>query len=409
MSSTSCAEAGCSELPIFSCSCDKSLFLCQYHVGKHLLSVGVHIPTSLYILVPENQKSIVFKYLSLKKELAKQNLKDLINSANELLKFIINETKQEQKKLILEQNYLNTILKTLNKTSMLEKDILEAAISGKKIIEKNFKSYLNEISLFLSKLYTSECKKVGIKDDYALMFRTVFSNEIDLIDLETYRKSTISFSVSDLAYECGCCNIGENKYFVYGGYGSAYSSSTKIIDIKAKSVESLPSDSPLAYHGLSLFNDEVYCFGGYTGSNYTNISKKFDLKKRVWTIIQPLPQANHFNSASTLDNQILVFGYQSAELFNFNPDQNSFTTKFSFTTNTMKFIFENWIVVFGKGLYQIDYDSKLIKKQEFNDQGDFLNSSANFRRGNNIYFLVHGPKLYRIKTDSGSIEQINFV
>ena len=169
MSSTSCAEAGYSELPVFSCSCDKYLFLCQYHVGKHLLSLGVHIPTSLFILVPENQKLIVFKYLSMKKEFAKQNLKDLINSANELLKFIINETKQEQKKLILEQNYLNTILKTLNKTSMLEKDILEAAISGKKITEKTFKFNLNEIYIFLSKFYTSECKKVEIKDDDILV------------------------------------------------------------------------------------------------------------------------------------------------------------------------------------------------------------------------------------------------
>ena len=115
---------------------------------------------------------------------------------------------------------------------MVNKDILEAAISGKKIIEKNFKSYLNEISLFLSKLYTSECKKVGIKDDdYALMFRTVFSNEIDLIDLRSYKKATIKFSVNDFRAFSGCCKIAKNKYFVYGCHTSSNVSSIKIIDI----------------------------------------------------------------------------------------------------------------------------------------------------------------------------------
>ena len=84
-------------------------------------------------------------------------------------------------------------------------------------------------------------------------------------------------------------------------------------------------------------------------------------------------------------------------------------SKYSFTVNTYKYIFENWIVVFGNALFEIDKNSDCIKRQEFKDSGTDLNSCATFRRGNHIYFLLHTPILYRIKTDTKSIDLINFI
>ena len=105
-----------------------------------------------------------------------------------------------------------------------------------------------------------------------------------------------------------------------------------------------------------------------------------------------------------------MIGFQSAETFNYNPFQNIFTTsKYRFTASTYKYIFENWIVVFGDALFEIDENSNLVKKQEFKDSSNSLNSYGYFKRGNNIYFILNGPKLYRIKTVTKSIESINFI
>ena len=225
-------------------------------------------------LVPEKHKQQVLNYLFLKRE--------LINFSNDLLKLIIEQTKKAQNKLIIEETNLNFMIIAFQKTSLIHQDILEAAISDKHNDEKGLKFELDEISICLSKIYESESNEHEIKDDdFALIFKTNFCNQIDLIDLESFGKTTLEFSVNDLTHLCGCCKIAQNKYFVYGGLGSSNSSSTKIIDIESKSIESLPSDTMMYRVGLCLFNQEVYCFGG-SNVNPLNACKKFDLIKKVW-------------------------------------------------------------------------------------------------------------------------------
>ena len=174
------------------------------------------------------------------------------------------------------------MIKDFDKTSMAHKDILEAATLDKTDTDYGIKFDLNESNDLLKKIFESEYNKPRFKDDnFAILFRNNLSSQIDLIDLETYRKTAINFSVSDLTNHCGCCKICDNKYLVYGGFGNVYLSSAKIIDIKTKSVESLPSDSPNCTGALCLFNKEVYCFGGSIGSGPINICKKIDLKKSM--------------------------------------------------------------------------------------------------------------------------------
>ena len=261
-------------------------------MSKHLLASGSHTMESLVSEVTENQKVKVFNYLTFKKELARQNLKALTNFSNELLKLIIEQTNKTQKKLIIEQNNLNSMIKPFKKTSLVHKGILEAAIVDKHNYEKGLNFEFNEISNYLSKIFESEPNNPEIKDDnFALLFREKDCNQIDLIDLENYRKATINFTVSDLTYKCGCCKIAQNKYFVYGGSGSSNSSSTMIIDIESQSVESLPSDSPNYGSELCFFDKEIYCFGGTSGT-FLKICKKYDFIKKVWIYIQALPKAN---------------------------------------------------------------------------------------------------------------------
>ena len=100
-----------------------------------------------------------------------------------------------------------------------------------------------------------------------------------MIDLATFRKTNTLFNSNCLAYLCGCCKIGQNKFFIYGGYGKDYLGSAGILDLTKKSFETLQSDSKIGYNGLCLANDEVYCFGGY-GSGTLKESKKFNLEKK---------------------------------------------------------------------------------------------------------------------------------
>ena len=381
MITTSCYESSCREQPLFSCSCNKYLYVCQLHITKHFLLTGVHTLTSIVTLVPENKRNSIMEYLKIKKRLMIQNINNLINYSKELINLITSQTKKAIEKLNIQKINLNYMIEAFYKTSMINKDIIEAVNYGYHNYEKAIDLDLNETSNFIKRNFGLMINSHLAKDDdFAIIFKSNYCNQIGLVNLETFRKSTINFSVSDLVQFCGCCKIGEYKYFTYGGYSSSPSNSTKIIDIKMKTVELLPSDSPNQVNGLCLFKEEVYCFGGYNTSAI-NICKKFDLNKRVWIIIQTLPEFNHNTSASTLGDQIIVCGCQSQELYNYNPVQNVFSnSKYRFIGTNFKYIFENWIVVFGNSLFEIDENLNLIKRQEFKETGTHLNSSQHSKR-----------------------------
>ena len=94
----------------------------------------------------------------------------------------------------------------------------------------------------------------------------------------------------------------------------------------------------------------------------------------------------------------------------FNIEKNTFSNVYyTFESKTYKYIFENWIVCFEGHLYEIEKFDNMIKHQPFLDEGKNLNSSAYFKRGKEIYFVIDGPKLYRIKTDRKIIESISFI
>lgn len=115
MSSTSCTESGCRNQPLFNCTCLKYRYACQLHIIEHLASYGSHESESLVSIVPEDKKLKIFNYLIFKKELVRKNLNSLIQFSNQLIKFITDQTKKLQNKLLIEQNNLNYFLKTFNK------------------------------------------------------------------------------------------------------------------------------------------------------------------------------------------------------------------------------------------------------------------------------------------------------
>ena len=189
MTSSSCVELDCREQALFSCSCSKSSFVCKFHIAEHLITPGSHVPISFVTLVPENQKVKVLNYLTTKKQLLRQNLNELIKFSNKLLKLIIEQTKQVQNLLIIEQNHINSMIKAFYKTSILHKDAYKTAISYEQNSEQSLKFDLNRASAFICKIFNFESFKTQFKDDnFAIIFRTSICNQIDLVDLETFKK-----------------------------------------------------------------------------------------------------------------------------------------------------------------------------------------------------------------------------
>ena len=411
MSINFCYEQACKEAPMFSCSCSKSLHMCQNHIAMHLISSGTHIPSSLYTTVSQNEKQVVLRHLKSKDSFLKQNIIKIMNFSDKIIKLITNQTTKVYKKLKIERKTIKSLIKALETNTMVRKDILEASIKSSLQNDQIFDLNFDQFSNYINKIFHTEPSKTGFKDDkYALNFRSKFSNQIDLIDLETFNKTSISFVINDFIQYCGCCKIDENKYFVYGGYqGPEISSSAKIIDINFKTVDMLPSDTKNYLGGLCLYNQEVYCFGGYD-TDPLNICKKFDLKNRVWIYIQQLPESNHRTSASTLKDKIFVAGYDSSTFFTYNILQNTFSySKYSFTANSWKYLFENWIVVPGNALFEIDENLNIVKRQEFKDSGTNMSSSATFSKGDYLYFTFNTHKIYRINRERKTIESISFI
>ena len=61
---------------------------------------------------------------------------------------------------------------------------------------------------------------------------------------------------------------------------------------------------------------------------------------------------------------------------------------------------------FDNYLYEIEKDQSLVRRNPIKDSGRFYNSSASFKRGKYIYFVLEGPILYRIDTKDKVLEKI---
>ena len=415
MSLESCYFPGCKEKAVSTCSCENLTFICQSHIFNHLILQGTHLISSLIVSVSDDNqdqdKEKVRDFLLIKKSFLIKEIKELMLFSQNIINLVTTETKKIYTKLIKQKIEIDTMLESLYKNNLIHKDILKITKKYSGIYFKGHKFSIEPVSKVFNYIYDLRIKMSYKRDDkFALVFGNSSSNQLDLLNLDNYKKHTIYFETKGLAYFCGSCKIGDNKYFVCGGLGGSILSAAKIIDIKKKKIEILSSESALYTNGLAFFNDEVYCFGGYNGSSALSICKKFNLKQKAWISIDSLPEANCHVTASIDDSQILVSGFNSGSIFIYNPIEDYFRcSDYLLANNKYKFIFKNWVVCFGEFLYFIDRNQKLLKKQILIDSGASLNSSCPFIRNKYIYFVLHGPKLYRICTESHSIEQISIV
>ena len=181
--------------------------------------------------------------------------------------------------------------------------------------------------------------------------------------------------------------------------------STRLLNTRTGTVSPLPASSPCGGAGSCLFGDCVYVFGGHTGSAI-NTSKKFDLKKKVWTEINSMPVTSCYNTASVISGKIYVTGFHMPNVIAYDEKSNSFAVCLSLAVNTYKRLCEDWIVANGELLKFCD--GSFTKQGTHSLSLTNLLTSSTFKRNGFLYCIDGSLKLSRINTRSRSIELVEF-
>ena len=407
-----CIVPNCRDLAFFECSCSDSIRLCEKHLGSHLSMPGKHTLMSSATTVSSNLKPQVSEYLRKNKHQISRNIIQLMQFTEQIIKNIRIEFKNIYRQLSLHKKIFSRMILSLNEKSTVSNKILEEILNSShnkvELIEYNYQ----KIPIFVKDLFHSENKNPNIgDDDYGFFFYSSKSDQIDLINLETFKKSTRRFQNGLFAQYCGSCKIDENKYFVHGGYDQGSSSnlsSSLILDLKVNSVKICKSGPPINSFGICFLNNEIYTFGGLDRSSGLSDCKKFNLLTNVWSDIQSLPKGTSCGSATVLKNKAFVADYNNSSIFCYDYKINSFSISNSqLVSKSHKFIMENWLVCFEDGLFEYDENMMIAKKQSIYISKIDINSSSWSKKGNYIHFISQRYDLFRINTLSKQLEVIS--
>jgi hypothetical protein len=228
------------------------------------------------------------------------------------------------------------------------------------------------------------------------------SNSVKVVDLRTLKHIQPFFSINSNICYGSAVAIEKNTYFVHGSYYDE-KSKCRIIDFNSNKVTMTSDGEEIGMSGMCFVKNFVYSFGGWLVAN----SRKYNLESRQWSYISSLPAAIGRVTTSYFSNDIYVIGFQSPTLFRYDINKNSFSNSINFTGESYKYIFENWIVVFGGYLYYTKDFKVAEQRHKVDESGNNLTIFSSFKRDKFIYFIISNNIFYRINTTTGSLEKVN--
>ena len=405
----SCSYSRCKLQPFFSCSCSNSLSYCNIHLNEHIQSKGNHVTSNLSTSVSESLKQKIIKSLNKSYKLCNTKLKELISCTSNAINFITYKSNKACEKIMSEIKNISSTIDNLLKNSLVHKDVLDAVNSSKDSWTKYLKFDYDGIIEAVSKSYNlGSCYPDMRDDDYAIILKADGSNEIDVVDLDNFKKTTIKFKTPMQYFDV--CKIDHTKVFIHGQSKLSDKFTnypiSQFFEFKKNTFSKIENIQLVPFTGLVLCNKEIYAFGDQSSC------KKLNLINKVLINIQPLPESRlNGSTASIINSNIIITG--TRQLLVYYPLFNSYAyCKYDYPAVNFTYIFENWIVCFSDYLYEINDEGVMIRYQGINDPGNFLNSSACFKRGKYIYFTLAQynkndyPALYRINTFDKTIDSI---
>lgn len=325
---------------------------------------------------------------------------------NEMIEKIRNDVKNEIKLEINEE---------LGKEIVSKMDEMDRKIENIRIINANAVDNFGKKVNFL----LEEAGLMQENDEFfdgKMFYFDDNTKKLNIIDVASNKDSSSMYNIEEnMSMNGSFCRVSQFIIFFYGGCrGGINTDSTYIIDTEQKIAEKKPSWKTGGYSGAcSLYNNNVYVFGGTNGPIYVT-SGKFDINSNAWQNIQPLPSATHCNSTVVLDNNIFITGYNLGIAYVYSIENNSYLSIGSFQSIWNKiickasrklYIFEN------NKLHEFSADNpgqiSVVNSLTGVPNNFLISFTTRFKK--DLYFVLSNKNIYRFNPANKSVSMMRAV
>ena len=401
-----CGYENCTNKPTTACRCSESInYLCEKHLSSHIIINRAHTLESLLtsINITETQE-ILTQAQDLLIKLS--NLKnDAINLTTKLISFF----QSELQRLLDSFTKLEYQIETVQRSAILQSPVYKSdyeSIKSLKIHQiQTYSSSYQDLSTSFTKVLSQEIFTTKFNCTDVIFSKSQKLGGLWAINVDDFKLRQLDFSPK-IGICGGSCKIDDSRYFFNGGCKVQPVGDTYIIDMKNKTYETLPPSPPRFLSACICKDNKVYVFGGHEGNVYISTCQIYLISERVWINIQNLPQPFGHNTASIMNNVIVLTGNQTEKVYSY--DDVEFVSIMTLQANTYKIICEKWIVTPTK-LYEnkskvgFEWESCHISWISCN-----LWVFNTFRKDNFIYFICANAELWRVNINAKKVEKVSY-
>ena len=229
------------------------------------------------------------------------------------------------------------------------------------------------------------------------------------IDLNSLIISKLDFAPS-IRPNCQICKVDINTYFIHGGK-TKYDSTLPeayLVNVKEQTYKIL-KDGPLKASGASVLkNNKVYVFGGINNKKYLATCDTYNLLTAEWKSIHPLPNACNSMTASILNKNIILSGFQLDCCYSYN--DSAYSNILKLPSTCYKILCEGWILA-RSILYENRQEDNLvwINHNITTIWNECLWTWAVFKKQNYFYVIDTKNSLMRIDIQQKVLEKIEYI
>lgn len=403
-----CFFARCSEKVTTSCSCKGNpIYICNAHLANHCSTSGSHV------IVSHNLKFLTKAQETLQQ--LQKTKKEIINQTEKLLEYVVEASKKtlaniKKTEKIVENFIINTL--TGNKISNREYEKFAKVSTQKK--EPCFTDN-SKIIQELSKFYQINSLEAKVFEDFEcdeiIFSKKAFCRGLWSIDLKTFISRELDYVNIGLGGG-GACAITKGVYFFYGGDKRACRGEVNIVNIVKKTVKTFERSTRRCCFACVFKNEKIYVFGGIISlgifsNEITESSKTFDITLGKWGDIHNLPSKCYETTASVMNNEIIIAGYNFDKVYAYN--DICYSPILDVKRGECKVVCDGWIVT-SSNLFE-NKKSKNSKWKAYAISSKVLSLCmyTTFKRGRYIYFTYDNDELWRVNTETKTVEMTKYI
>ena len=141
---------------------------------------------------------------------------------------------------------------------------------------------------------------------------------VDKIEGGSEELSTLSEVLPQALYNACCARYGNNIY-IFGGYSGTEVNTIYKFNCITKTITTLSVTLPRTLYNAccSIYEDNIYIFGGYSSGNHVNSIYKFNCtNETITTLSTTLPQVLAYACCLVYNDSIYIFGGYSTGVVN---------------------------------------------------------------------------------------------